>query len=179
VPKTPDDYHALAEERGYRWLGPEVPNVRTKTNWECEKGHRWEAVYANVKHAGSGCPICVDVVKGARVSQLQRDLCQMLEGKLNRPFRQYSIDVALCKDGVEIAVEYDSWYWHAGREQHDAQRDAEMIAAGWRVLRIRSNEQLPSREQLDAAIDCLLSGEDRVEIVLDDWGVGPTRFEID
>ena len=55
----------------------------------------------------------------------------------------------------------------------------EMIAAGWRVLRVRSNTQLPTREQLDAAIDRLLAGENHVEIVLDDWGVGPTKFELD
>jgi hypothetical protein len=54
-----------------------------------------------------------------------------------------------------------------------------MIAAGWRVLRVKSNGQLPTRKQLDAAIARLLAGEDQVEIVLDDWGEGPTRFEPD
>jgi hypothetical protein len=54
-----------------------------------------------------------------------------------------------------------------------------MIAAGWRVLRVRSNAQLPTRQQLDEAIDCLLEGESQLEIVLDDWGVGPTKFDID
>ena len=28
-PKTPTDYHRLAQSRDYTWLGPEVPNVRT------------------------------------------------------------------------------------------------------------------------------------------------------
>jgi len=32
--KTPDDYHKLAQERGLRWLGTEVPNIQTKTAWE-------------------------------------------------------------------------------------------------------------------------------------------------
>jgi very-short-patch-repair endonuclease len=103
----------------------------------------------------------------------------MLGGNLNEPFGSYNIDVALRVGGVLIAVEYDCWYWHAGREEHEAQRDEELVAAGWRVLRVRSNAQLPTREQLDEVIERLLAGEQRVEIVLDDWGVGPTRFEID
>ena len=168
----PDDYHALAQERGFRWIGPEVPNSHTRTTWECEQGHQWEAVYGSIKQ-GRGCPVCIDMIHGARVSQVQRDLCEMLGGELNRPFGPYRIDVAVEADGIAIAVEYDSWYWHAGREDYDAQRDREMMAAGWRILRVRSNEQLPAREQLDAAIARLLAGEEQVEIVLDDWGIRP------
>jgi very-short-patch-repair endonuclease len=178
VPKTPEDYHALAAERGFQWLGPEVPNTQTKTWWECERGHRWEAVYASIR-AGTGCPVCVDIVHGAQVSQLQRDLCEILDGELNLPFEQYNIDIALRRQGIPIAVEYDSWYWHGGREDYDAQRDERFIVSGWRVLRVRSRKQLPSLEQLDAAIDQLIEGESRVEVVLDDWGVGPTRFDSD
>jgi very-short-patch-repair endonuclease len=178
APRTPADYHALAEERDFRWLGPEVPNIHTRTAWECAEGHQWEAVYNSIRR-GTGCPVCLDLVHGTQVSQVQRDLCEMVAGELNRPFERYNIDVALERSGVPIAVEYDSWYWHAGREEDDAQRDERMIAAGWRVLRVRSNAQLPTRQQLDEAIDCLLEGESQLEIVLDDWGVGPTKFDID
>lgn len=82
-------------------------------------------------------------------------------------------------NGQRVAVEYDSWYWHAGREENDAQRDKEMLAAGWRVLRVKSGTLLPTRAQLDAAIGRLLAGEEQTEIVLEDWGQGPTRFEPD
>ena len=49
VPKTPADYRALASKRGFRWLGPEVPNNRTKTGWKCAQGHRWEADYSHIQ----------------------------------------------------------------------------------------------------------------------------------
>ena len=55
--KTPADYHALAEKRGFRWLGPEVRNIQTRTGWECEQGHRWMATYSTVRK-GTGCPLC-------------------------------------------------------------------------------------------------------------------------
>ena len=178
APKIPADYHALAEERGFRWIGPEVPTVLTKTGWECAERHQWEATYANIQQ-GRGCPLCVDMVHGARVSQIQRELCDMLGGELNRPFGSYNIDVALRVNGVPIAVEYDCWYWHAGREENEAQRDEAMISEGWRILRVKSSAQLPATVQLETAIDRLLAGEDYIEIVLDDWGVGPTRFEVE
>jgi very-short-patch-repair endonuclease len=103
----------------------------------------------------------------------------MLDGELNRPFGRYNIDVALNVDGVAIAIEYDSWFWHGHKLEYDAQRDKEMIAIGWRILRVKSNTLLPSREQLDAAIAHLLAGENWVELVLDDWGEGQTRFGTD
>lgn len=59
--KTPADYHALAEERCFRWSGPEVPNIQTRTGWECKQGHRWEAPYRSIQQ-GSGCPVCASRV---------------------------------------------------------------------------------------------------------------------
>ena len=45
--------HALAEERGFHWLGPEVPNSRTKTSWECQWGHPWKAPYSIIQQGYS------------------------------------------------------------------------------------------------------------------------------
>jgi hypothetical protein len=177
VPKMPGDYHRLAEERGFRWLGPEVTDTKSKTGWECKQDHRWEAHYNNIRQ-GSGCPVCVDMVQGARVSQVQRDLCDMLDGELNFRFNRYNIDVVLSIDGVAIAVEYDSWFWHGHQQEYDTQRDEELLAAGWRILIVKSNTLLPTQEQIDTAITQLLIDQSRVEIVLVDWGNGPTRFEI-
>jgi very-short-patch-repair endonuclease len=173
----PAAYKELAEERGFRWLGPKVRSVLDRTWWECQDGHRWQATYGNLYHQGTGCPSCADMVHGSRVSKIQRELCETLGGKLNEPVGSFRVDVAVTVCGTPIAVEYDAWYWHGNRQEHDAQRNAEIIDAGWRVLRVRSNPQLPTLAQLDGAIDRLVKGESRVEIVLPDWGVGPTRFD--
>jgi hypothetical protein len=59
--KTLADYHALAKRRGFDWIGQALPrNVQTKTNWQCEQGHSWQASYNNI-HLGTGCPECVGV----------------------------------------------------------------------------------------------------------------------
>lgn len=51
LPKTPEDYHALAKLHGLEWLGPQVPSVVTKTKWKCARGHEWVASYHNVDNS--------------------------------------------------------------------------------------------------------------------------------
>jgi very-short-patch-repair endonuclease len=174
VPKTAEDYHALASLRGFSWIGPDVADTNTKTTWQCQEGHCWSAPYHNIKQ-GSGCPTCVDVVNGALVSHIQRKLCESLKGELNKRFGRYNIDIALEIKGTLIAIEYDSWYWHGARQEKDAQRDLELLQANWHVLRIKSKALLPEQKELDSAINRLLAGETYIEIVLDDWGKGSPR----
>lgn len=169
---TPDAYHALAAERGLQWLGPPVRTVDKKTWWRCERGHSREASYNGVQKV-RGCPMCADLVNGRRVSVEQRRLCRWLGGKLNDPDGRYRIDVAITVEGVRIAVEFDTWYFHGGRLDKDEERDQALIAGGWRVLRIRSPRCLPSREELDQAIRCVVDGETVHYLTLPGWGVGP------
>ena len=55
--KTPADYHRLAKLLGLHWLGPEVSNAETKTNWRCHNGHQWVMTYHALQQ-GVGCPEC-------------------------------------------------------------------------------------------------------------------------
>jgi hypothetical protein len=57
APKTPADYHAMAQQRGYEWLGPAVPTAQTKTWWRCPFGHEWLTPYASLR-SGYNCPHC-------------------------------------------------------------------------------------------------------------------------
>jgi hypothetical protein len=50
-------YHELAEKCGFKFVGPVPPNNKTKTTWECDNGHRWQAPAKNI-YSGSGCPTC-------------------------------------------------------------------------------------------------------------------------
>lgn len=125
--------------------------------------------------SGKGCPTCVDVVNGMRVSGPQRQLCEMLGGKLNYPCGSYRIDVALPEE--KIAVEYDCWFWHGHKQKEDIQRDECLIAAGWKILHVRANRMLPVYSELRAALDQLDGSKRRAEVILDDWGDGPTAAD--
>lgn len=61
IPKTPEDYHSLAQKTGFRWLGPKVSNTGIKTWWECEYHHCWKIPYNSIQQK-HGCPFCVNKV---------------------------------------------------------------------------------------------------------------------
>lgn len=163
----PHDYCKLAHKRAFIWLGPIADSTKVKTGWQCNKGHVWQASYLSVSR-GSGqlCPICNDMVNGAAVSLPQRKLHAILGGELNLRVGRYVIDVALAPN---IAVEYDSWYWHQDKEAHDSERTLFLVSSGWRVLRIKSREMIPTKKQLHLALNRLLAGETHIEIILNDW----------
>lgn len=162
------DYAELGRQMGLIWIGP-IPTANLEqTGWQCAKGHtfykrRWYI------EKGIGCPFCGDFVNGALVSRPQRELHAMLGGELNRPVKRYKIDIALTIDGINIACEYDCQVWHD--TEHDTERDKYLTSQGWRVLRVKANVLLPTREQLDTAIQCLIDGDTYTEIVLD-WKEG-------
>lgn len=170
--KTPEDYRNLALSRGFTWLGPEVSNVGSKTEWKCSGNHKWCATYDNIR-SGSGCPECQNIFNGARVSQPQIELCKLLNGELNRKHNKYTIDVAIIEGGHKIAIEYDCWYWHARFLDRDEMRDRELIGDGWKVLRIRTNQGLPPVDQILMKITELKCGMSYAEIIMPDWGKGP------
>lgn len=57
LPKTEADYHALAKQRGIKWLGPMVKNTKTRTEWQCSKGHAWFTTYNSIQQ-GTRCGPC-------------------------------------------------------------------------------------------------------------------------
>jgi hypothetical protein len=62
VPKKPADYKRLAKKRGFKWLGPEVPDTHTPTGWECPAGHRWQNSFSHIQ-SGQGCPTCAQIAQ--------------------------------------------------------------------------------------------------------------------
>ena len=176
APKTRADYRRLGRPRGIRWVGKDLPkDSKTPTDWECLYcGHVWRAAFGNICHQETGCPQCVDTVNGRRVSKQQRALAEMLDGQLNVECGGYIVDVLIRKRGVPIVLEYDSWFYHAGRLEADEERDEALVSAGCKVLPVKSNTLVPTPEQLADAIDELLGGKDRVALQLPDWGEGPS-----
>jgi len=55
--KQPEDYHILAKERNFSWLGPIVSKVSISTVWRCNRDHTWFSTYMSI-YSGTGCSIC-------------------------------------------------------------------------------------------------------------------------
>ena len=72
-----------------------------------------------------------------------------------------------------IDIEYDGSAWHLTDKQtaKDIERNNKIINEyGLKVLRIKSGENVPSKEQIQNAIDILINTEETyTEIILNDW----------
>lgn len=92
--------------------------------------------------------------------------------ELNYPFNKFSLDIFLLFNDIKIDIEYDGWYWHQD-SQRDRRRDEYLKSQGFKILRIRSGNKLPTEEQLFEAIDKLIDTDRKyTEIILDDWKEG-------
>jgi very-short-patch-repair endonuclease len=116
---------------------------------------------------------------GRRFSLLQVELQKLVGGILNHRVGRYAVDLAIVSGGPRVAIEYDSWYWHAGCEAKDRARDRALMAAGWRVLRIRSGGHVPTAQELRRMIMELRKSPIAVRVhTTKDWGIGPCRADL-
>lgn len=88
-----------------------------------------------------------------------RDMLEEMYGNcdLNYPLAWYSLDCFIEVDGVKIDVEFDGSYWHTGKEEKDARRDKYVQGCGYKVLRFFSSGKLPTKGQIKANVDVLLT----------------------
>lgn len=108
-------------------------------------------------------------------SKQQLSVYEMLKSlgykcELNYPYGPLNLDIALFIDGIKIDVEYDGWFWHKDSGQKDAARNAILLNEGWKIIRIRGNEFLPTLEQLQNCIDNAINQKHNLQfITLEDW----------
>lgn len=75
------------------------------------------------------------------------------------------LDILLSYKGDKIDIEYDGWYWHKNRQEQDKRRNYYLMDQGYKVLRIRSMEELPTKEQIRQGIDYLVKENHHLKII--------------
>jgi len=169
-PKSLQDYIELGKRFELTLIG-EIPS-RTiyKATWRCKVGHNFDLDFDHLNGKRSnGCPECNGFINGARVSNPQLEIAAMVDGEVNYPYGIYSLDIAIQFRGIPICIEYDGWFYHKDRIDKDKVRDAYLTSQGWRVLRVRSTNSIPSQTELYASLDRLINGSMYEEIIMSDW----------
>lgn len=71
-----DEYHKLAEKRGFTFESEEVPqNTHSNGLWKCNKNkpykkqHVWPATYSNICYGETGCPTCVSKSNQSKIEK--------------------------------------------------------------------------------------------------------------
>lgn len=170
------DYIRLAKESSLIWVGKELPNnTYTKTEWQCKKCNAIEGRTYNNLSRGKRCTSCINFVNGKRVSVVQVKLAEFLKAELNYKLGSRYVDCAF--PDKKIAIEYDSYYYHGDRD--DRPRNKDILDAGWKLWRIRSNSAIPKKHTAEYAIN-QLETTDRTHFVttLKDWGHGPLWHQV-
>ena len=131
-----------------------------KTNVErygCESPMKTEAIKAKVRNSLCANGTCPTSKAQISVYEMLVDIYGAENVAINKPFGELSLDCCLCINGVYIDIEYDGWYWHKNRQEQDKRRNWYLIRRGIKVLRVRSNYEMPTKQQLINAIDYLLT----------------------
>lgn len=100
-----------------------------------------------------------------KVSNIVKDIYGEDNVEDDVPYYDYLLDMVLYKDGNKIDIEYDGWYWHKDNQSHDNRRNDFLIKNGYKVLRIRSNYELPTREQIIEGVDYLVKGNHSLKFI--------------
>lgn len=108
-------------------------------------------------------------------SKTEQAVCTMLFDIYGRdncypshPIDNVVADCVVNVGGYQIDVEYDGWYWHKNRQTQDTRRNNFVISQGYKVLRIKSNFDLPTKQQIQDAINYLINDNHNYhEIILD------------
>lgn len=99
------------------------------------------------------------------VSNMLKDIYGSENVKDNVPYEGCLLDMVLSYQGYKINVEYDGWYWHKYRQEQDKRRNYYLRCRGYKVLRIRSNNELPTKEQIIEGVDYLVKGNHSLKFI--------------
>ena len=90
---------------------------------------------------------------------------------LNHPEGNFSLDVAILKNGKKIDIEYDCSYWHQDIRK-DVIRNKVLNSKGWNVIRILSKSKLPNITELQQAIENVFINDRHIQLIkLSDYDI--------
>jgi hypothetical protein len=98
---------------------------------------------------GCGCPVCAERFKVSKIelrifAELKTLMCGVVRGK---KIAGRECDVFIGQ--YAIAIEFDGYYWHKGREIQDIKKNASLAKEGIRVVRVRQTPlTLTSKEDV-------------------------------
>jgi len=108
---------SAATRKGGKCLSTEYVRNTEPMEWECERGHRWKAVFYSVVQSGTWCPVCSDglrerLARHAFEALLDVPFKKVLPAWLVNPNSQRRLELDGYNEALHVAFEYQG-------EQHD------------------------------------------------------------
>jgi len=108
---------------------------RVKIWWKCVRGHEWKTAISNRTGLGNGCPKCVSATSDFEI-RLYSEVKYFFPQTENR-FRLKGREVDIFIPELNVAVEFDGFYWHKDKFQKDNQKASFIKGLGVILVRIR------------------------------------------
>jgi len=111
-----------------------TPGSDRRAWWRCSRGHEWQATVGS-RSGGTGCPFCHPATSALEL----RILCEMkyLFSDVQHRARVHGEECDVFIPTLQVAIEYDSVYWHKNRLRHDKRKDAALRDRGITLIRVR------------------------------------------
>lgn len=168
------DYIDLSHKNNIIFIGPTPLGNKELTKWKCRVCDcLWSANYNNIQQ-GTQCPRCSNRINGTTSSKIQEKLYYILydtlpvEGCKNYNIKVGTryVDIMYNYDEVNVAIEYDGWYWHSRK---DIKRDTFLVSLGYKVLHVLSKSELPTKKEINNIINTKLDLITTYYWYLSDW----------
>lgn len=107
-------------------------------------------------------------------SKPEKQMCNILKDIFgeencfpNYPEGNLSLDCLVLLEDCKIDFEYDGIFWHKNRGKHDAARNAILMDNGYKIVRIKGNNQdtMPTHTQILEAVDYLVKGNHHLAFI--------------
>lgn len=140
----------------------QIPYIREKikqTNLE-KYGNEWSCASSEIIKKMRKSLYNNGTVPTSKTEKIICDMIAEIYGVDNcfpsYPYDKLNLDCLLIINGQKIDIEADGWYWHKNKQEEDKRRNYFLIKKGFKILRIRFNNNLPTKEQIIEAIDYLV-----------------------
>lgn len=102
--------------------------------WTCSKGHSWKALVSD-RTDGHGCPQCIHRISSPEVNiaSILQDISIVFETQK----RSHGGFIDIFLPSLNLALEYDGWYWHKDLIEKDTEKTLMLLDKGYNVVRIR------------------------------------------
>jgi len=113
-----------------------LPHSNTKAWWKCNFEHEWRTSITS-RSGGSNCPKCY-----SQTSRLEvRAYCEFkkLIDKVMWQEKIKGMECDLYLEAHNIAIEFDGFPWHSGKEEKDKNKNIVLQEEGITIIRVRDN----------------------------------------
>jgi hypothetical protein len=129
-PEIANEWHY---ERNKKSPKDYLPHSNQKVWWKCANGHEWSAAINN--RITRGCPHCSSQTSKNEIRILAELNALFSDVRSRERIGKFEVDIFIAN--LNIAIEYDGFYWHQNQRRREILKESELNRRGIKLIRVR------------------------------------------